>query len=101
MLNVTVLVVRVANHESETILFTPMSSSIVKDNLYQGFSYLSRVIEYLNWEETTPKTPIFEALEKKVYCLFKQKFLTSTQMELWHYFLSYYFGVDDIVPKTT
>ena len=33
------------------------------DHLYQGFSYLSRVIEYQNSEETTPKISIFKALE--------------------------------------
>ena len=33
------------------------------DQLYQGFSYLSCVIEYKNREETTPKISIFKTLE--------------------------------------
>ena len=40
------------------------------DHLYQGFSYLSWVIEHQNRDETTPKLPIFKALEN---CLLPEK----------------------------
>ena len=62
-LTLWLLVFRAADHDSETILFLQLVVPEL-DHLFQGFSHLSCVTEYQNWEETTPEISIFKALEK-------------------------------------
>ena len=69
LLTLWLLVFRAADHESETILF----------HLDQGFSYLSCVKEYQNWEETTPKISIFKALENRQIAAYSDAATKSVQ----------------------
>ena len=63
LLTLQLIVFRAADHDSETILFLQLVVPEL-DYLFQGFSYLSCVTQYQNWEETTPEISIFKALEK-------------------------------------
>ena len=63
LLTLWLLVFRVADHESKTILFLQEWFKSYLHQLYHGLSYLSCVIEFRNWEETTPKISIFKAFE--------------------------------------
>ena len=61
LLTLWLLVFRVADHESETILFLQLVV-LELDHLYQWFSYLACVIEHRNLKDATPKVSIFKPL---------------------------------------